>query len=157
MNKLDRMPSRMRMRSNKKVKIWKLMEKTMRTKTKYLNNSMKTSKATKKKGRMRKTSWMMNKSTKDRMMLDYMESKLMRNRWNLTKMKVTHNRTKSSNKKKDRSPRKEKKASLYRLMMKETTSSTINLIISERSSFKIRKKMSLKTNKRQICKSKFRN
>lgn len=45
----NRMRLRMRMKSSKKkAKIWKLMEKTMKNKTKYLNNNMKMSKVTKK-------------------------------------------------------------------------------------------------------------
>jgi hypothetical protein len=55
-NKPDRRLLRVRMKSSMKAKIWKLMEKIMKTKTKYLNNSMKTSKATKMENKMRKTS-----------------------------------------------------------------------------------------------------
>lgn len=57
---------------------------------------------------------MMNKSTKDRMMLDCMASKLTKNRWNPMKMKVTHKKIKNFNNRKDKSPRKEKKANMYK-------------------------------------------
>lgn len=85
----------------------------MKTRTKYLNNNMKMSKETK-KDKVSLTFWMMNKSTKDRMMLDCMASKLTKNRWNPMKMKVTHKKIKNFSNRKDKSPKKEKKASMYR-------------------------------------------
>jgi hypothetical protein len=73
------------------------------------------------------------------------------------KMRAIHKRTKSFNNKKGKSPRKEKKASMFRWMMKEMTSSMTNSITLGKSSFKIRKKIFLKMNKRQICRNKFKN
>lgn len=85
----------------------------------------------------------MNRSLAMRTMLDSMDSKSMKKRWNHTKIREIRKRISSFKKKKNKLPKNSKARSTKkrRLMTKEMILSMTNSIISERSRCKIRKKM----------------
>lgn len=94
---------------------------------------------------------------KEKMMWVFTDNKSMKKKWNHTKMKVTHKKIDNLRNNKDILLKEEKEISKNKFRMKVMTSLMINSIISDKFSSRTKLKMKLTTNKKLICKSKYKN